>query len=122
MQWFFKAMKQYADFSGRARRAEYWWFMLIFLLSFCVLALIDGATGSWSDKAGMGLFSGIWSLVCVLPSLAVAARRLHDMGRSGWWQLLNVVPLIGFIVLIVWFARDGDSGPNRFGPDPKAAA
>ena len=122
MQWFLKAMRQYADFFGRARRAEYWWFILMFLLGFCALAMVDGVTGSWNENTGMGLLSGIWSLVCVLPSLAVGARRLHDIGRSGWLQLINVVPLIGFIVLIVWYAKDGDSGPNRFGPDPKAVA
>lgn len=122
MSWFLKAMRQYADFTGRARRAEYWWFILVFVLAFFALTLVDGLMGFWNEDAGAGLLSGVLSLVCVIPSLAVGARRLHDTGRSGWWQLINLVPLIGLAVLIFWFAKDGDAGPNRYGPDPKAGA
>ena len=104
----------YATFSGRARRAEYWWFTLFSLIVSVVLSIVDGAILG-SD---MGLMSSLWSLAVLLPSLAVGARRLHDTDRSGWWLLIMFLPLIGFIVLIVFFAQRGSQGSNRFGTDP----
>jgi uncharacterized membrane protein YhaH (DUF805 family) len=100
--------RNYANFNGRAARSEYWWFVLFSFLVSAVLTLIDGS----------GLLSGIWSLIVLLPSLAVGARRLHDTDRSGWWLLIMLVPLIGFIVLIWFFVTRGNDGPNRFGADP----
>ena len=88
---------KYADFSGRASRPEYWWYFLF-------IVLVSVATSMVSH-----LLSGLFSLATLLPSIAVATRRLHDTGRSGWWQLICVVPLIGVIVLIVFLAQEGKS-------------
>lgn len=105
---------KYVTFSGRARRAEYWWFVLFSFIVSIVLTAIDfGVLGVRS-----GLLGNIWSLAVLLPSLAVAARRLHDTDRSAWWLLVFLIPLIGFIVLIVFFAQKGTEGGNRFGRDP----
>jgi uncharacterized membrane protein YhaH (DUF805 family) len=105
---------KYVTFSGRARRAEYWWFVLFSFIVSLVLTVIDfGVLGS-----EVGLLGNIWSLAVLLPSLAVAARRLHDTDRSAWWLLIFLLPLIGFIVLIVFFAQKGTEGGNRFGQDP----
>lgn len=98
---------QYATFSGRARRAEYWWFFLFNLLIATILAAMSETV------------SGLFSLATLLPALAVSVRRLHDIDRSGWWLLLIFVPLIGPIVLLVWSLTKGATGPNRFGEDPK---
>jgi uncharacterized membrane protein YhaH (DUF805 family) len=100
----------YANFQGRALRSEYWFFALGIALISIVAQLID--------RIGLGypVLGAIVSLGTIIPSLAVATRRLHDTDRSGWWQLLLVVPLIGVIVLIVWYATAGTPGTNRFGP------
>ena len=106
---------KYATFEGRARRSEYWWFVLFnFIVSF-VLAMLFGGGG---NGFGGDIFSMIWTLATLLPSLAVGARRLHDTNRSGWWLLIALIPLIGMIVLIVFCASRGTPGPNRFGQDP----
>lgn len=110
-------LDRYATFGGRARRPEYWYFMLFGLLVSAVTGVLDAVI--FPGNAA-GPVSGIASLLLLLPSLAVTARRLHDTGRSGWWMLTGLVPLIGWLVLIVWFCRPGDAGPNRFGPGPAA--
>lgn len=121
---------KYATFSGRARRAEYWWFLLFSLIVSAILGVIDGAlfgytfTSDASDGAvsfnleTVGILTGLWSLATFIPSLAVSVRRLHDTGRSGWWLLIGLVPLIGIILLIVWFATKGEPATNAHGPDP----
>ena len=101
---------KYATFEGRARRSEYWWFVLFSFIIAVVLNLISP-----------GLLGGIWSLAMLLPSLAVGARRLHDIARSGWWLLIGFIPLIGLIVLIVFFVKPGQTGANRFGANPLTA-
>lgn len=106
---------KYVTFSGRARRAEYWWFILATILVSIVLGVIDGLLGLGGE---FGLLGNIWSLAIFLPSLAAGARRLHDTDRSAWWLLIMLLPLIGVIVLIVFFAQKGTDGANRFGPDP----
>ncbi|MAM62120.1 DUF805 domain-containing protein [Maritimibacter sp. UBA3975] len=117
---------KYATFSGRARRAEYWWFYLFYLIVYLLLGIVDsfvfGTTtstdGGFSATTETPILSGIFALATLLPILAVGARRLHDIDRSGWWLLIGLVPLVGVILLIVWFAKAGDTGPNRFGADP----
>jgi uncharacterized membrane protein YhaH (DUF805 family) len=103
--------RNYANFNGRAARSEYWWFVLFSIIISAILSVIDGS----------GMLSGIWSLVVLLPTLAVGARRLHDIDRSGWWLLIGLIPLIGFIVLIWFFVTKGNEGANRFGNDPIGA-
>lgn len=111
---------KYATFEGRARRSEYWWFVLFNLIVSIILTVILGG-GRGMGAGGMvggGLLANIWSLAMLLPSLAVGARRLHDIDRTGWWQLIWFIPVIGWIVLIVFFASRGTAGTNRFGADP----
>lgn len=106
---------KYVTFSGRARRAEYWWFTLFVWIVSLVLGFIDG-----SLSGDVGILSGIWSLATLLPILAAGSRRLHDIDRTAWWLLIMLLPLIGAIVLIVFFATPGTRGANRFGTDPIA--
>lgn len=113
---------KYATFSGRARRAEYWWFVLFTFVMNAALNVIDGfifGFGSGMMHGGQAqLLSPIFSLAVLLPSLAAGARRLHDTGRSGWWLLIWLIPLIGWIILIWWLATPGDAGRNDYGGDP----
>ena len=106
-------LSHYADFSGRARRAEYWWFALFNLLVSVVAQVVDSSFGT--DP----LFRVLVTLGLFVPGLAVGVRRLHDVGRSGWWILIALVPIVGFIVLLVWFVGDSKAD-NQWGPNPKA--
>lgn len=108
-------LTQYANFTGRARRSEFWWFYLASILASIVAAIIDSIIG-------FPLFQIVVGLGLIVPQFAVGARRLHDTGRSGWWQLIALVPLVGIILLIVWWATDGDPAPNQHGPSPKYQA
>lgn len=119
MNWYLNVLKNYATFSGRARRKEYWFFVLFNLIVSIVLGFIDGITGLFYPEAGIGLLGGIYSLAVLLPSLAVSVRRLHDTDRSGWWLLIVLVPLIGAIALIVFLALDSKPEKNEYGENPK---
>jgi len=120
MKWFLEALtKKYATFEGRARRTEYWYFMLFYFLAFVAFAIVDGVTGTLDEEAGIGLLSGLFVLATLIPTIAVLVRRLHDTDRSGWWALLNLVPLVGGLVLLVFTVLDSQPGANRFGPNPK---
>jgi uncharacterized membrane protein YhaH (DUF805 family) len=120
MNWYFGVLKKYAVFSGRARRKEYWYFVLFNILIAIVLGIIDGVIGS-STNTGMGLLGGIYTLAVLIPSIAVSVRRLHDTNRSGWWLFIGFVPLIGAIILLVFMVQDSQAGKNRYGSNPKAA-
>ena len=113
MNWYLGCWKKYAEFSGRARRQEYWMFFLFNLLAFIAIGIIDGILGT------NGALSGLYSLAVLIPSLAVLVRRLHDTDRSGWWILVNLIPTIGWIVCIVLLCIDSKPGENRFGANPK---
>ena len=121
MNWYLEVLKKYAVFSGRARRKEYWFFVLFNIIISIVLAVIDGVTGSFSPEAGMGLLGGIYTLAVLIPGRAVSVRRLHDTERSGWWLLIALVPLIGAIVLLVFMVQDSKPGQNQYGANPKEA-
>jgi len=95
---------------------------LFYLLISIGLSILDGATGTFSSETGLGLFSGIFALALLVPSIAVGVRRLHDTGRSGWWLLITLIPLIGAIVIIVFLIQDSVPGDNQYGPNPKAVA
>lgn len=97
---------KYADFNGRAKRPEFWWFALF-------IFLVSAALGIASE-----MVSGIFGLATIVPYLAVGARRLHDTNRSGWWQLIGIIPVIGWIVLIVFLTQEGESADNQFGATP----
>ncbi|MGB5560628.1 MAG: DUF805 domain-containing protein [Paracoccaceae bacterium] len=113
--------QKYVVFTGRAQRSEFWYFVLFNILGSIVLGIVDSILFGWaSDNASV--LGGIFGLIMFLPSISVAVRRLHDTDRSGWWWWLWLIPLIGWIILIVWYATAGTNGPNRFGPDPLEGA
>ncbi|MCX5127996.1 DUF805 domain-containing protein [Streptomyces sp. NPDC002812] len=114
MNYYLDVLKKYVVFSGRARRQEFWMFVLINFAVSIVVGIIDSVVG-----AG-GLLSGLYSLAVLLPVLGLAARRLHDTDKSGWWLLLYLIPVLGWIVLIVFWATEGQPNPNQYGPSPKA--
>jgi uncharacterized membrane protein YhaH (DUF805 family) len=123
MNWYLGVLRKYAEFSGRARRKEYWMFALFnAIVSFAIAftgGFYQGLTGSESIGT---LFSGLgvlYSLGVLVPSLAVGVRRLHDTGRSGWFLLLALVPILGWIAILVFLVQDGNPGANAFGPSPK---
>jgi len=107
---------RYVAFDGRARRKEYWFFSLfngiIYMVIYAIFALI-------SENASL-LTSGLYSLAVLLPGLALTVRRLHDVGKSGWWYLIMLVPILGWIIIFVWTVTPGDVGDNAYGSDPKA--
>lgn len=116
-------LNKYATFEGRARRAEYWYFALLT----CALSIVAQVVGAGSHDAGLItllllVVLGLISLALIIPSIAVSVRRLHDTGRSGWFLLLVLIPIVGGILLLVWMCSRGTEGPNRFGADPIAAA
>lgn len=104
---------QYVGFSGRARRSEYWYFTLFY-------AIVDGVlTGLGQASSAFSVIAGIFALAVLLPSIAVSIRRLHDIGKSGWWILISLIPVIGAIILIVFACKDSEPGDNAYGPNPK---
>jgi uncharacterized membrane protein YhaH (DUF805 family) len=113
-----RVLSNYATFSGRAARPEYWWWVLAVVLGSVVFRLIDSAIfgGAEVDGAPVQVFSALFGIAILLPMLAVGARRLHDTDRSAWWLLLNLLPLIGALVLLWFYVQRGTEGPNRFGP------
>ena len=114
-------LQRYFGFSGRARRSEYWWFFLFNVLVSIVASILDSVLGTMSDDTNVGLIGSIASLALLLPSIAVGIRRLHDTSRSGWWILIGLIPIVGWIVLLVFYVQDSH-GDNQYGPSPKAAA
>lgn len=121
MNWFMTVLRKYAVFEGRARRREYWFFVLFYILISVVLAVVDRMLGTYDETYGMGALGALFCLGLLIPSIAVGARRLHDTGRSGWWLLVGFIPLIGVIVLLVFFVLDSQPGTNAYGPNPKEA-
>ena len=116
MNWYLEARKKYAVFSGRARRTEYWMFMLFNVIAGIILGIVDAILGTG------GVLGAIYALAVLIPGLAVSVRRLHDTSRSGWWLLIAFVPIVGAIVLLVFSLQDSTPGPNAYGPNPKEVA
>ena len=116
MNWYLEVFKKYTVVSGRARRKEYWMFVLFNIIIAIAIGFVEGLVGS------PGIIGMIYCLAVLVPSVAVSVRRLHDTGRSGWWVLVAFVPLIGAIVLIVFMVLDGQEDENEYGPNPKSAA
>ena len=114
MDWYLAVLKKYAVFHGRARRQEYWMFVLFNFIFSIVAGFVDGLLGS----VALGV---IYSLAIFIPSLAVSVRRLHDTGRSGWWLLIGLVPLLGMIILLIFAALEGDEASNEYGDNPKTS-
>lgn len=121
-QWMIEPIRNYAKFSGRARRAEYWWFALFVIIVSFVLGAIEAmifGPGAFAPY-GIGPIAGLFTLAILVPSIALTFRRLHDLDRSAWWVLLGLIPVIGTLVLLFWYVQRGTPGDNRFGPDPLA--
>lgn len=108
--------QNYCNFSGRSSRSEYWWFWLFdILVSFILTCIFGGGT------AGQ-IVGGVFELAILLPSLGVAVRRMHDIGRSGWWFLINLIPIVGQVIWIFWCCKDSEMHPNQYGPVPNVVA
>jgi uncharacterized membrane protein YhaH (DUF805 family) len=119
MNWYLKVLKQYADFSGRARRKEYWMFVLFNLIFAIVAMILDNILGLTVGILPYGVFYVLYTLAVLIPGLAVAVRRLHDVGKSGWMILIALIPLIGAIWLLVLMVTDSNPGKNQYGSNPK---
>jgi uncharacterized membrane protein YhaH (DUF805 family) len=113
MEWYLKALKNYAGFEGRARRKEYWMFGLFNVLIGSALLLLMAVSES------LLILAVIYYLGILVPSLAVTIRRLHDIGKSGWWILINFVPFVGGLILLIFTCLDSQTNDNQFGPSPK---
>lgn len=112
MNWYFKVLKNYAVFTGRARRKEYWYFVLFNFIFGFVFGFLDGILGTLDVETGFGLFGTIYNLGVLVPAIAVGVRRMHDVGKSGWYLL---IPIYNFILAVT----EGEAEENEYGPDPK---
>ena len=108
--------QNYCNFSGRASRSEYWWFYLFTCIVSWVVSIVVSLFSS--DLSTMYIASMVVGLAFLLPSLGIAVRRLHDIGKSGWWMFISLIPLIGAIILLVWWCKDSQMEPNEYGPVP----
>jgi len=118
--WYLSVLRRYVDFNGRAGRSEYWWFALCNFLVLIALEII----AKIGDSMGLGILAlpaGLYALAVLLPHLSVGARRLHDTGRSAWWLLLLLVPVIGALVILIFLILDSTPGDNQYGPHPSSA-
>ena len=118
MNWYIEVMRKYAVFSGRARRQEYWMFVLLNVIIVLFLGIIDGMADS-DFEGSRSTLSTLYVLATLIPFLAVGVRRLHDTGRSGWWMLIGLIPIIGAIVLLIFIIQDSQLMDNQYGPNPK---
>ncbi len=116
MNWYIDVLRKYAVFSGRARRKEFWMYVLFYIIIVVVLSVVESMIGI------PFILSGLYTLALIIPSIAVTVRRLHDTGRSGWWWFIGFVSVIGGIVLLVFMVLDSQPGDNEYGANPKAAA
>ena len=121
VQYYTDAFRRYGHFRGRARRREYWYFILFHILASMAANLLDTVFGTMNFQRGIGLLGSIYFVASLLPALAIAARRLQDTGRSPWWLLLLVIAPIGPLILLVMTLFDSQPGENRYGANPKGA-
>jgi uncharacterized membrane protein YhaH (DUF805 family) len=123
MNWYLKVWKQYADFSGRARRTEFWMFQLFQMIIIAVAVILSSAMTVWFDSETPAetilLLIGLYFLATFIPTLAVTVRRLHDQNKSGWFIFMHFIPWVGGIIMLVFMVAEGTRGPNQYGPDPK---
>ena len=117
MKWYIEVMRKYAVFSGRAQRQEYWMFVLFNVIIVLFLGIIDEMADS-DFESSRSTLTTLYVLATLIPFLAVGVRRLHDTGRSGWWLLISLIPIIGTIVLLIFAVRDSQPTDNKYGPNP----
>ena len=121
IDWATRPLKKYADFTGRAPRAEYWWFYLLIMVGYVIAMILDSLFGVDKAAGPYGIVTIVLGLAILLPSIAAGIRRLHDTNRSGWWLLIGLIPILGAIILLVFFVTQGTVGPNQYGDDPYAS-
>ena len=121
IDWATRPLKKYADFTGRAPRAEYWWFYLLIMVAYVIAMILDSLFSLDNAVGPYGIVTMVLGLAILLPSIAAGIRRLHDTDRSGWWLLIGLIPIVGAIVLLVFFVTQGTAGPNQYGDDPYAS-
>ena len=122
MDWYLMALKKYAEFQGRSHRKEYWMFTLFNFLAMVLLGAVGALLGG-GGEGGLGdVLQGLYGLGVLVPGIAVTVRRLHDIGKSGWWGLVALIPLIGSLILIYFAVKDSQPETNEYGPNPKAAS
>ena len=119
--------KNYTNFQGRSRRAEYWWPVLMYVMAYAALIVVTGVGSALGDLGGIliaiaGIAYFLFALAILIPMLAVGFRRLHDTDKSAWWLLISFVPIVGSIVLLIFFVSEGTKGSNKYGPDPKGGS
>ncbi|PSW14460.1 DUF805 domain-containing protein [Photobacterium rosenbergii] len=119
MNWYIHVLKNYAVFKGRAQRQEYWYFFLFNIIISVALSMLDSALGNPGAGEGAGAIGTVYSLAILIPSIAVGVRRLHDIGKTGWWMLIGLIPLVGVLVLLYFFVQDSQPAANEYGPNPK---
>ncbi|MEY4906138.1 MAG: hypothetical protein RLZZ292_3953 [Bacteroidota bacterium] len=120
VEWYKKVVfENYANFKGRARRSEYWYFTLANVIIGIILAVVDYTLGLTFEGSTSGPIGSLYSLLVLLPGIAVLVRRLHDVGKSGWFFFIALIPLVGIIWLLVVLCTEGDDHTNDYGPDPK---
>lgn len=119
MEWFILALERYRDFSGRSRRREYWNYIVFYLLLGIGATFLDNLFGFSDLGDNVGPIYSLFFIIMLVPSLAVSVRRLHDINKSGWVLLVGLIPIIGFIWLLIYCLREGTYGPNQYGEDPK---
>jgi uncharacterized membrane protein YhaH (DUF805 family) len=119
MNYYLQVLKKYATFSGRARRSEYWYFVLFNIIFSIIAMALDNLLGTAMPGVGYGPIYGLYTLAIIIPGLAVAVRRLHDVEKSGWFLLIALIPLIGAIWLLVLMVTEGNPGENQYGINPK---
>lgn len=119
MNWYLNVLRKYKEFEGRAGRKEFWYAHLINFLLMALLGGLDRWIGTFSEASGVGLLHTVYALVVFLPMLAVLVRRLHDTDYSGWWILIGLVPVIGWITLVIFSVQKGTEGENQYGDDPQ---
>lgn len=119
MNWYLKVFKQYLDFSGRARRKEYWMFILFHFIALFLLITIDTTIGTTYGEAEVGILYMVYFVLSIIPGLAVSVRRLHDLGKSGTWIFINFIPFIGGLWFLILTCMEGESKSNKWGQNPK---
>lgn len=119
MNWYIQCLKKYADFSGRARRMEYWMFVLVSVIIVFVIATLEKMFGYIPGKDETNIFIDLYFLAVLVPSIAVSVRRLHDIGKSGWWYFICFIPFLGWIWYLVLMCLDGTAGTNKYGAEPE---
>lgn len=119
LDYFFYCLKNYANFEGRARRSEYWYYTLFNTLIYIVLTIVLTFLSVQTRNSDVTLLVWVWQIAVLLPTLGVGVRRLHDVGCSGWWLLIGLIPIFGAFFLLYHFCLDSDPGDNQYGPNPK---